>query len=162
MTSKDLSVFNSLRPFSIGFDDMFDQFESMLGNGGMVQSNYPPYNIRKAGKDKYAIELAVAGFNKRDIEIEYGNNALTISGSKERKSHKNAEVVHQGIATRSFKRTFSLADDVIVKSANLSDGLLTIDLEKIVPEEKKTRKIEITERNPNLKKVEVSKSKNVA
>ena len=57
MTSKDLSIFNSLRPFSIGFDDMFDQFESMLGNGGLsMQSNYPPYNIRKAGKDKYAIE----------------------------------------------------------------------------------------------------------
>ena len=59
MTSKDLSIFNSLRPFSIGFDDMFDQFESMLGNGSLaVQSNYPPYNIRKAGKDKYAIEVA--------------------------------------------------------------------------------------------------------
>ena len=58
MTSKDLSIFNSLRPFSIGFDDMFDQFESMLGNGGLrMQSNYPPYNIRKAGKDKYAIEV---------------------------------------------------------------------------------------------------------
>ena len=70
MTSKDISVFNSLRPFSIGFDDMFDQFESMLGNGGLgVQTNYPPYNIRKAGKDKYAIEVALAGFNKSDVEI---------------------------------------------------------------------------------------------
>ena len=64
MTSKDLSIFNSLRPFSIGFDDMFDQFESMLGNGSLgVQTNYPPYNIRKAGKDKYAIEVAVAGLS---------------------------------------------------------------------------------------------------
>ena len=79
MTSKDLSIFNSLRPFSIGFDDMFDQFESMLGNGSLgVQTNYPPYNIRKAGKDKYAIEVAVAGFNKDDVEVEYEDNLLTV------------------------------------------------------------------------------------
>ena len=79
MTSKDLSIFNSLRPFSIGFDDMFDQFESMLGgNGGFKQSNYPPYNIRKAGKDKYAIEVALAGFNKDDVEVEYEDNLLTV------------------------------------------------------------------------------------
>ena len=63
MTSKDLSIFNSLKPFSIGFDSMFDQFESMLGNGGMVQNNYPPYNIRKAGKDKYAIEEIAFDFS---------------------------------------------------------------------------------------------------
>ena len=79
MTSKDLSIFNSLRPFSIGFDDMFDQFESMLGNGSLaVHSNYPPYNIRKAGKDKYAIEVAVAGFNKDDVEVEYEDNLLLL------------------------------------------------------------------------------------
>ena len=69
MTSKDLSIFNSLRPFSIGFDDMFDQFESMLGNGGIIQSNYPPYNIRKAGKDKYAIELALLALIKMMLKL---------------------------------------------------------------------------------------------
>ena len=70
MTSKDLSIFNSLRPFSIGFDDMFDQFENMLGNGNLtMQSNYPPYNIRKTGKDNYAIEVALAGFSKKDVEV---------------------------------------------------------------------------------------------
>ena len=69
MTSKDLSIFNSLRPFSIGFDDMFDQFENMLGNGNLtMQSNYPPYNIRKTGKDNYAIEVALAGFSKKDVD----------------------------------------------------------------------------------------------
>ena len=78
MTSKDLSIFNSLRPFSIGFDDMFDQFENMLGNGGLtMQSNYPPYNIRKTGKDNYAIEVALAGFNKDDVEVEFEDNLLT-------------------------------------------------------------------------------------
>ena len=82
MTSKDLSIFNSLRPFSIGFDDMFDQFESMLGNGGLVQSNYPPYNIIKAGNDRYAIELAVAGFSKDDVEVEFEDNLLTVKTKK--------------------------------------------------------------------------------
>ena len=158
MIAKSLMDFDPFRSLTVGFDNMFDTLDTIDTD----VENYPPYNIQKNGDYQYRVEVAVAGFNKRDIEIEYGNNALTISGSKERKSHKNAEVVHQGIATRSFKRTFSLADDVIVKSANLSDGLLTIDLEKIVPEEKKSRKIEITEQKPNLKKVEVSKSKNVA
>ena len=78
MTSKDLSIFNSLRPFSIGFDDMFDQFENMLGNGGMsMQSNYPPYNIRKTGKDKYSIEVALAGFTKKDVEVEFEDNTVS-------------------------------------------------------------------------------------
>ena len=79
MTSKDLSIFNSLRPFSIGFDDMFDQFENMLGNGNLtMQSNYPPYNIRKTGKDNYAIEVALAGFNKNDVEVEFEDNLLLL------------------------------------------------------------------------------------
>ena len=79
MTSKDLSIFNSLRPFSIGFDDMFDQFENMLGNGNLtMQSNYPTYNIRKTGKDNYAIEVALAGFNKKDVEVEFEDNLLTV------------------------------------------------------------------------------------
>ena len=79
MTGKDLSIFNSLRPFSIGFDDMFDQFENMLGNGSLsMQSNYPPYNIRKTGKDDYSIEVALAGFNKNDVEVEFEDNLLTV------------------------------------------------------------------------------------
>ena len=150
--------FDPFRSLTVGFDNMFDTLDTIDTD----VENYPPYNIEKKGEYYYIVEVAVAGFNKKDIEIQYGNNALTITGSKESKDNDNAEVVHQGIATRSFKRTFSLADDVIVKSANLSDGLLTIDLEKIVPEEKKSCKIEITEQKPNLKKVEVSKSKNVA
>ncbi len=145
MTSKDLSIFNSLRPFSIGFDDMFDQFESMLGNGSLaVQSNYPPYNIRKAGKDKYAIEVAVAGFNKDDVEVEYEDNLLTVKTKQVKKSEKNSdEVIHRGISQRSFARSFTIADDVKVNGANMKDGLLTISCEKIIPEIKKKRLIEI-------------------
>ena len=145
MTSKDLSIFNSLRPFSIGFDDMFDQFETMLGNGSLaVQSNYPPYNIRKAGKDKYAIEVAVAGFNKDDVEVEYEDNLLTVKTKQVKKSEKNSdEVIHRGISHRSFARSFTIADDVKVNGAELKDGLLTISCEKIIPEIKKKRLIEI-------------------
>ena len=146
MTSKDLSIFNSLRPLSIGFDDMFDQFETMLGNGSLaVQSNYPPYNIRKAGKDKYAIEVAIAGFNKDDVEVEYEDNLLTVKTKQLKKSEQKEgdEIIHRGISQRSFARSFTIADDVKVGGAELKDGLLTIVCEKIVPEYKKKKLIEI-------------------
>ena len=146
MTSKDLSIFNSLRPFSIGFDDMFDQFESMLGNGSLgVQTNYPPYNIRKAGKDKYAIEVAVAGFNKDDVEVEYEDNLLTVKTKDVKRSEEKEgdEVIHRGISQRSFARSFTIADDVKVNGAELKDGLLTIACERILPDHKKKRLIDI-------------------
>ena len=146
MTSKDLSIFNSLRPFSIGFDDMFDQFESMLGNGGLsTQSNYPPYNIRKAGKDKYAIEVALAGFNKKDVEVEFEDNLLTVRTKQIDKSNENedGEIIHKGISQRQFARSFTIADDVKVGNAELKDGLLTIACERILPDHKKKRLIEI-------------------
>tara|TARA_B100001121_G_C18534031_1_gene547475 strand:- start:140 stop:622 length:483 start_codon:yes stop_codon:yes gene_type:complete len=146
MTSRDLSIFNSLRPFSIGFDDMFEQFESMLGSGNLaVQNNYPPYNIRKAGKDRYAIEVAVAGFNKDDVEIEYEDNILTIKTKDIKKTDKKdgEQIIHRGISQRSFARSFTIADDVKVNNASLKDGLLTISCEKIIPEVKKKKLIEI-------------------
>ena len=146
MTSKDLSIFNSLRPFSIGFDDMFDQFENMLGNGSLsVQSNYPPYNIRKTGKDNYAIEVAIGGFNKNDVEVEFEDNLLTVRTKQINKSDENddGEIIHKGISQRQFVRSFTIADDVKVNGASLKDGLLTISCERILPDHKKKRLIEI-------------------
>jgi molecular chaperone IbpA len=147
MTSKDLSIFNSLRPFSIGFDDMFDQFENMLGNGGLtMQSNYPPYNIRKTEKDNYAIEVALAGFNKNDVEVEFEDNLLTVKTKQVNKSdenHEDSEIIHKGISQRQFARSFTIAEDVRVNGAELKDGLLTISCERIVPEYKKKKLIEI-------------------
>ncbi len=147
MTSKDLSIFNSLRPFSIGFDDMFDQFESMLGNGSLsMQSNYPPYNIRKTGKDKYSIEVALAGFSKKDVEVEFEDNLLTVRTKQVNKSeekNENGEILHKGISQRQFARSFTIADDVKVDGAELKDGLLTVACERIVPEYKKKKLIEI-------------------
>ena len=149
MTSKDLSIFNSLRPFSIGFDDMFDQFENMLGNGGMsMQSNYPPYNIRKTGKDKYSIEVALAGFTKKDVEVEFEDNMLTVRTKQTDKSEnkdqdQDGEILHKGIAQRQFARSFTIADNVKVNGAELKDGLLTIACERVIPDYKKKKLIEI-------------------
>ena len=147
MTSKDLSIFNSLRPFSIGFDDMFDQFESMLGNGSMtMQSNYPPYNIRKTGNDKYSIEVALAGFNKKDVEVEFEDNLLTVRTKqvdKTQEKNNDGEIIHKGISQRQFARSFTIADDVKVNGAELKDGLLTIACERILPDHKKKRLINI-------------------
>ena len=147
MTSKDLSIFNSLKPFSIGFDDMFDQFENMLGNGNLtMQSNYPPYNIRKITKDNYAIEVALAGFNKKDVEVEFEDNLLTVRTKQVKKSedkNEDGEIIHKGISQRQFARSFTIADDIKVKDAALKDGLLTISCERIVPEHKKKKVIEI-------------------
>ena len=141
MTSKDLSIFNSLRPFPIGFDDMFDQFESMLGNGNLtMQSNYPPYNIRKTGKDNYSIEVALAGFNKNDVEVEFEDNLLTVKTkqiSKSENNNEDGEVIHRGISQRQFARSFTIADDVKVNGAELKDGLLTVACERILPDHKK-------------------------
>ena len=147
MTSKDISIFNSLRPFSIGFDDMFDQFENLLGNGSLaMQSNYPPYNIRKTGKDKYSIEVALAGFSRKDVEVEFEDNLLTVRTKQVNKTEdniENGEILHKGISQRQFARSFTIADDVKVNGAELKDGLLTIACERIVPEYKKKKLIEI-------------------
>ena len=147
MTSKDLSIFNSLKTFSIGFDDMFDQFENMLGNGNLtMHSNYPPYNIRKTGKNNYAIEVALAGFNKNDVEVEFEDNLLTVRTKQVNKlenTDTDGEIIHKGISQRQFARTFTIADDIKVNDAALKDGLLTISCERIIPEHKKKKLIEI-------------------
>jgi len=126
---------------------MFDQFENMLGNGNLaMQSNYPPYNIRKTGSDKYSIEVALAGFSKKDVEVEFEDNLLTVRTKQVNKSEDknvNGEILHKGISQRQFARSFTIADDVKVNGAELKDGLLTIACERIVPEYKKKKLIEI-------------------
>ena len=147
MTSRDISIFNSLKPFSIGFDDMFDQFENMLGNGGLtMQSNYPPYNIIKTGRDNYAIEVALAGFNKNDVEVEVEDNLLIVKTKQVDKSNQDledGEIIHKGISQRQFARSFTIAEDVRINGAELKDGLLTIACERVVPDYKKKKLIEI-------------------
>ena len=145
MTNKALSIFNQLRPLSVGFDDVFDHFESMFdGPTISIGSNYPPYNIVKTGHNKFDIEVALAGFNKKDINVTSENGMLTIESKQEDKSKdKDGEVLHKGISKRYFKKSFTIADDVEIKGAELKDGMLRVSMEKIVPEAKKLKTIEI-------------------
>ena len=150
--TKHLSIFNNLKPFTVGFDDMFDHFEHMMDDrlfsNGTV-GNFPPYNIVKTGKHTYNIELALAGFNKKDIEVDYEDNNLVVKSKKLDKTEadettdENGNILHRGISKRSFTRAFTIASDVEVKGAELKDGLLTVALERIIPDAKKRRSIEI-------------------
>ena len=129
--------------FSVGFDSIFDRFFDM---DLTRDSGYPPYNIRKDSELTYSIEVALAGFSKDDIEVEVTDGSLTIRSKPEDK--KDVEkvdetFVHKGIAKRSFLRSFTLSDDIIVKGADLKDGMLIVDLEKVIPDEKKPRLIKI-------------------
>ena len=145
MTNKALSIFNQLRPVSVGFDNVFDHFERMFEDDFRVPSiNYPPYNIVKTGTNKYDIEVALAGYNKKDIDVSYEDNMLHIKSKKEDKEDKDEDgVIHKGIAKRYFSKSFTIAEDVEVKGAELKDGLLKVSLERIVPESKKPRTIDI-------------------
>tara|TARA_B100000941_G_scaffold173157_1_gene123482 strand:+ start:1166 stop:1591 length:426 start_codon:yes stop_codon:yes gene_type:complete len=137
-----LSIWNDLRPFSVGFDDLFDHFNNTLEYSVKQQTSYPPYNINKVDELNYQIEMALAGFNKKDIEIKSADSQLTIK-SVESDDKEEKETLHRGISKRKFSRTFTLADDIKVNGAELKDGMLLIDLEKIVPEEKKPQTIDI-------------------
>jgi len=104
-------------------------------------TNWPPYNIEKAGDDQYRITMAVAGFSPDEIELTQHEHALLVTGQKS--SDEEKQYLHRGIATRAFKQTFNLADHVKVKGASLENGLLTIELAREIPEELKPRRIEI-------------------
>ena len=150
MTNKALSIFNKLRPVSVGFDSIFDHFENMWDddffNLPSVSNNYPPYNIVKSGKNKYDVEVALAGFNKKDINVNVGDGMLTIESKKEDKisdEDEDGEVLHKGISKRYFKRSFSVADDVEVKGAKLENGLLRVSMERKIPEARKLKTIDV-------------------
>ena len=143
--TRNLSVWNSLRPFSVGFDSIFEEFDRMLESTERYNSNYPPYNIHKLSEADYKIEIALAGYSKDDIELELKENTLTVRNkSKEKVINQNGNgVIHKGISTRQFERSFTISEDIKVKNAELINGLLNIDLERIIPEDKKSRLIEI-------------------
>ena len=127
---------------TVGFDNIFSLMDKFLDDSTTGLSNYPPYNIYKSEDgSKYSIELAVAGFTEKDVEVKYADNTLSIVGNKEEK--ESDSFLHRGIANRNFTRTFSIADDVVIKEGSLKDGILSISLERIIPEEKKERIIKI-------------------
>jgi molecular chaperone IbpA len=145
--NKALSIFNQLRPLSVGYDDVFDTFESFFDSDLRIPTiNYPPYNIVKTGKNAYDIEVALAGFNKKDIDVSVEDGVLTIESKmsdKDESKDEDGNTIYKGISKRYFKRQFTIANDVEVKGAELKDGLLKVSMEKIVPESKKLRTIDI-------------------
>ena len=148
MTNKAISIFNQLRPLSVGYDDIFSNFERMFDHQMDTISvpNYPPYNIIKTGKYTYDIQVALAGYGKKDIDVSFENSVLTVKSIKdesEKEVEENEGMLHKGIAKRMFSKSFTIAEDVEIKGAELKDGLLSVSMERIIPEHKKARTITI-------------------
>ena len=141
------SIWRDISPFAVGFDRTFDTLE-LLASSRAKETNYPPYNIRKISEDQYAIELAVAGFENKDIDIELVEETLTIKGNRPKEAGDG--LLHQGLAARDFVKKFVLSDDMEIKGAALSNGMLYVGLERIIPDEKKPRKIKLTSKSKLL------------
>ena len=133
--------FSPLYRATVGFDQIVDMFDSVM-TSDIQTSSYPPYNIEKIDEDAYRISVAVAGFSDADLNVEVRENSLIISAGKSEEDKKN--YLHRGIASRSFKRQFQLADHVQVTGANHSDGMLHVELKREVPEALKPRQIQIS------------------
>ncbi len=141
----NLVSFTPLMRQSVGFDRFNDLFESLLNDTDDRVDTYPPYNIEKADDDNYTVVMAVAGFKEDDLNITLQDDRLIVSGRiQASESDKTKNYLHRGIATRAFEKTFRLADHIKVQGADLKDGMLTIQLVREVPEEKKPRMIPIS------------------
>jgi molecular chaperone IbpA len=135
-------------PFFVGFERLFDRLET-ANRLEVSATKYPPYNIIKTGENSYLIEIAVAGFDEDDFDIETHNGILTVRGNVSG-IDEDATFIYKGIAARSFERKFNIADTVIVENVSLHQGMLTIRLVNDIPEEKKPRKITITRSEPQF------------
>ena len=135
--------FNTVTPYAVGFDRQFDRLWDYASHQA-ESSGFPPYNIQKTEDFKFEIEMALAGFDKKDIEIEVADGALTVKSVKDKDAGATDEyTLYKGISQRNFTRKFTLADDIVVNGAKLENGMLTIQLERIIPEEKKPKMITI-------------------
>ena len=143
---------HNLSPFTVGFDRIFDrliEIENHPQHGG--SQGFPPYNIRvNKDEDKFSIELALAGLDESDVDIEVKENQLSIKSTYENTEDTTDKFVHKGISKRKFTRSFTLADDIVVQGASFKNGLLTIGLERIIPEEKRPQKIKINNKKEFL------------
>ena len=135
--------YNHMTPYAVGFDRTFDRLFDYVTHQA-ESTGFPPYNIQKTEDYKFEIEMAVAGFGKKDIEVEVAEGVLTVKSVKDKDTGATDEfTLYKGISKRNFTRKFTLADDIVVNGAELKDGMLTISLERIVPEEKKPQLITI-------------------
>ncbi len=145
-----LTLTTPLMRQTVGFDRFNDMLEQLLSPTSEGFDNYPPYNIYKLGDDNYKITMAVAGFTMDDLNIVLHEGELTVTGTgKERTADEDVQILHHGIAARSFRKSFRLADYIQVTKAVMKDGLLTIELVREVPEEKKPRTIQIQASDAN-------------
>jgi molecular chaperone IbpA len=138
ITSFDLSPFYRN---TVGIDRLFDRIVNQLDSGS---TNYPPYDIVKTGDDAYEIRIAAAGFRQGEIDVEFHEGRLTVSGTQQTEIRPEVEYLHHGISNKSFLRSFTLADYVEVKEAAVVDGILTVRLERYVPEAMKPKKIAVS------------------
>ena len=130
---------NKFLPYTVGFDDLFDRLFDLDSSS----TGYPPYDIIKLSDTKYRIDMALSGFNKDNIEVEMADGELTVRSKNLPDSKENKNFIHKGISERSFVRKFTLSDEIQVKSAEMNDGMLTVELEKIIPDHKKPKLITI-------------------
>ena len=134
---------NLLTPYAVGFDRVFDRLDHYVTNQSrMTPTGFPPYNIRRDGDYNYVIEMALAGMSKDELDVQVADGNLTVRSID--KKEDEGELLHRGISFRKFTRSWTLADDVIVKDAKMENGMLLIHLEHVVPEEKKPRTIKIS------------------
>ena len=143
MNNQQLTRLDSLSRALIGFDTMFDQMERRFAN--QVSTNYPPFNILKWNEDQYEIQIAITGFEKEEIRVEVERNQLSVFGESKEMSLGDAMYLHRGLATRDFEKTFTLAEHMEVKLAEIRNGMLRIQLFRNVPESEKPRIIDIVE-----------------
>ena len=143
MNNNQLSRLDTLSRALVGFDTMFDQMERRFAS--QVSTNYPPFNILKWNEDQYEIQIAITGFEKEEIRVEVERNQLSVFGESKEMSLGDAMYLHRGLATRDFEKTFTLAEHMEVKVAEIRNGMLRIQLFRNVPESEKPRIIDIVE-----------------
>ena len=144
MTQFQLSTLDlpNLRRHAIGFDQLFNDLNRTFTAG--QQGNYPPYNVIQTAENNFAVEIAVAGFSEEDLDVELKDNILTVKGERKVVDAPEVEYLHRGIGARDFVRTFTLAEHLEVRGATVINGILSVSLERVVPEAEKPRKIAIT------------------
>ena len=144
-------MFKDFDKFYVGFDDQYNRLSKIHDDLTKNILNYPPYNIKKVGDNTYVVEIAVAGFARQDIEIELANNTMVIKGNTSTDEDDN-NFLFKGIANRNFTRSFTLDDQIEVKDAEMLNGMLKVFLERIIPEHKKPKKIEVKEKAEKVSK----------
>ena len=132
----------TLAPHFVGFDSLFDRLNEHYSLH--TTTNFPPYNIRKLEENKWQVEVALAGYDKKDIEVKTIEGSLVVATVDNEKDTEDSELVHRGISQRKFSRTWSMADDAVVNEAKMEDGMLYIKIERVVPDEKKPKLIKIS------------------